>query len=163
MIHIYKNQMKKIILFSMVTFFMLAALPAFSQTYKTVADTAALNAEYIKVSRDITDLKAKLEKAKSDQEDDTKKANDASSDAQSTASDATDKAAKAIDGSVKEARRAKREAKRSVRDAKDSRKAQGNLEDSNKKVSRLSAELEKKQERLKELDGMRAAISGIQQ
>jgi chromosome segregation ATPase len=155
--------MKKIIVFSTAAIFILAALPAFSQTYKTVADTAALNAEYIKLSHDITDLKAKLDKAKSDLEHDTKKANEATSDAQSTASDASDKAAKSIDGSVKEAKKSKREARRSVRDAKDARRAQGNLEDSNKKVSKLSAELEKKQERLKELDGMRVSISSIQQ
>ena len=68
-----------------------------------------------------------------------------------------------IDGSVKEAKRAKREARRSVRDAKDARHAQGNLEDSNKKVSKLSAELEKKQQRLKELDEMRTSITGTPQ
>ncbi len=155
--------MKKIIVFSTAAFFILAALPAFSQTYKTVADTAALNAEYTKVSHDITDLSAKLDKAKSDQEDDTKKANNASSDAQSTASSASDKAEKSIDGSVKQAKRAKREARRSVRDAKDARHAQGNLSDSNKKVANLSGDLEKKKERLEELDKMRASINGIQQ
>ena len=155
--------MKKTIVFSMAAICMLAALPAFSQTYKTVADTAALNSEYIKLNKEITDLNAKLDKAKSDLEHDTKKANEASSDAQNTASSASDKAEKSIDGSVKEAKRAKREARRSVRDAKDSRHAQSNLDDSNKKVSKLTADLEKKQQRLKELDGMRASISGIQQ
>ena len=154
--------MKKIIVFSAAAIFMLAALPSFSQTYKTIADTAALNAEYMKVSHDITDLSAKLDKAKSDQADDAKKANDASADAQSTASKASDKAEKSIDGSVKEAKRAKREARRSVRDAKDARHAQGNLNDSNKKVDNLSADLEKKKERLKELDEMRASINGTQ-
>ncbi len=150
-------------MFSMAALFMLAALPAISQTYKTIADTAALNAEYMKVSHDITDLTAKLDKAKNDQADDEKKASEATSDAQSTASNASDKAEKSIDGSVKQARKAKREARRSVRDAKDARHAKGNLEDSNKKVANLSSDLQKKQDRLKELDAMRASIGSTQQ
>lgn len=155
--------MKKIIAISMAAIFILAALPSFSQTYKTVADTAALNAEYAKVSHDILDLTAKLDKAKKDQGDDEKKANDASADAQNTAAAASDKATKSIDGTVKEAKKAKREARRSVKDAKDARRAKSDLDDSDKKVSKLTAELAKKQDRLKELDRMRAAIGGIPQ
>ena len=155
--------MKKIIVFSMTALFMLAALPTFSQTYKVAADTTALNTEYMKLTKEIADLDAKLNKAEADQDHDTKKAIETSADAQNTASNASDKAAKSIDGSVKQAKRAKREARRSVRDAKDARHAQGNLDDSNKKVSRLNADLQKKQERLKELDRMRASISAIQQ
>jgi hypothetical protein len=155
--------MKKLIIILASAIFMLAALPGFSQTYKTVADTAALNTEYVKVSYDIADLNLKLMKAKSDQAHDSKKAGEASSDAQSTATSTTNKAENSINGSVKEARKAKREARRSVKDAKDARHAQGNLDDSNKNVTKLSADLEKKQERLKELDRMRASINGTQQ
>ena len=155
--------MKKLIIILASAIFMLAALPGFSQTYKTVADTAALNTEYVKVSYDIADLNLKLMKAKSDQAHDSKKAGEATSDAQSTATSTTKKAENSINGSVKEARKAKREARRSVKDAKDARHAQGNLDDSNKNVTKLSTDLEKKQERLKELDGMRASINGTQQ
>jgi flagellar biosynthesis GTPase FlhF len=155
--------MKKIITCSMAAIFILAALPSFSQTYKTVADTAALNGEYAKVSHDILDLTAKLDKAKKDRDDDEKKANDATADAQSTAAAASDKATKSIDGTVKEAKRAKREARRSVKDAKDSRRAKSDLDVSDKKVSKLTAELGKKQDRLKELDRMRASIVSVQQ
>ncbi|MEO6814593.1 MAG: hypothetical protein ABI172_11730 [Ginsengibacter sp.] len=154
--------MNKNILFSILSLFLLSALPVFSQTYKTTADTVALNAEYIKVNQSITDLNAKLDKAKATQSKDEKKANEANSDAQSTASASSDKAQNAIGGSVKQAKKAKREARRSVRDAKNSRHAQSNVDDSNKAVAKLSADLEKQQQRLKELDEMRATIMNTQ-
>ena len=151
--------MKKFIVFSTLSVFMLAAYPGFSQTYKTIADTAALNSEYAKVSAEVNDLSAKLVKAKSDQASDDRKSNEATSDAESTASSASNKAESSINGSVKQAKRAKREARRSVKDAKSARHAQGNLDDSNKKVAKLTADLEQKQKRLQQLDEMRAAIN----
>jgi F0F1-type ATP synthase membrane subunit b/b' len=151
--------MKKIILLLLTPALLLAVVPAFCQTYKTAADTSALNTEYLKVSKDIADISAKLDKAKQDQDADTRKANKSTAEAQTTAASASDKAAQSVDGTVKEAKRAKREARRSVRDAKDSRRAQGNLDDSGKKVSDLTSDLAKKQERLKQLDDMRASIT----
>ena len=159
---IKKNEMKKFILFSILSVSMLVAFPGFSQTYKTIADTAALNSEYAKVSAEINDLNSKLAKAKSEQADNTRKSSNAASDAQSTASSASNKAENSINGSVKQAKKAKRTAKRSVKDAKDARHAQGNLDDSNKKVVKLTADLEQKQKRLKQLDKMRAAINSTQ-
>lgn len=155
--------MKKFIAFSALAICMLAAYPGFSQTYKTIGDTAALNSEYAKVSADVTDLNAKLVKAKSDQADDSRKSNEATSDAESTASSASNKAENSINGSVKQAKRAKREARRSVKDAKSARHAQGNLDDSNNKVAKLTADIEQKQKRLQQLDEMRAAIHVTQQ
>ena len=135
-------------MFSILAVCILVAYPGFSQTYKTIADTAALNSEYAKVSAEINDLNVKLAKAKSDQANDSRKSNNATSDAQSAASSASNKAENSINGSVKQARKAKREAKRSVKDAKSARNAQGNLDDSNKKVSRLTSDLEQRQKRL---------------
>ena len=155
--------MKKFIRFSILGVCMIAAYPGFSQTYKTIADTAALNNEYVKVSADINDLNLKLAKARSDQADYSRKSNDATSDAQSTASSASNKAENSINGSVKQARKAKREARRSVKDAKDARHAQNNLDDSDKKVAKLTADLEQKQKRKQQLDEMRAAINVMQQ
>ena len=76
--------MKKIITFFITAFCMVAAAPAFSQTYKSIADTAKLNAEYIKVSNDIATLSASLDKAKDEQSERTQKAADATADAQSS-------------------------------------------------------------------------------
>ena len=134
--------------------------PAFSQTYKTPADTAALNKEYAKVSSDVMDVTAQLNKAQNDLATYTRKSDNATSDAQSSALSTTDKASRATNGSVKDARRAKREARRSVKDAKDSRRANNNLDDQNTKISKLTTDLTKKQNRLKELDAMRATING---
>ncbi len=151
--------MKKIIFLLPAFAFIMVGLPAFSQTYKTVADTAALNTEYLKVSSQAADLSAKLNKAQNDLANYTKKANDANSDAQNAAMKTSDKASASTNGSVKDARRAKRQARRSVRDAKDSRKASNNLDDQNKKIANLTSDLAKKQDRLKALDAMRASIN----
>lgn len=150
--------MKKIFLLPTLLFTM-ATLPSFSQTYKTAVDTPALNKEYTKVSSDIADLTVQLNKAQNDLATYTRKSDNATADAQSTAMATADKAAHATNGSVRDARRAKKEARRSVKDAKDSRRAGNNLDDQNTKISKLTADLTKKQNRLKELDAMRAAIN----
>jgi chromosome segregation ATPase len=155
------NKMKKILLLP-VLLFIVAAIPAFSQTYKTAADTVALNKEYARVSSNIANLSAALTKAQNDLPKYTRKSDKASSDAQSTASATADKASNATTGGVKDARRAKKEARRSVKDAIDSRRADNDLDDQNKKIRRLTADLAKNQDRLKELDAMRARLSNKQ-
>jgi len=136
-----------------------AFTPAVSQTYKTTADTTALNKEYVRVTDNIASLTASLNKAQDELAKDTRKSDKATSDAQSTASTTADKASHATNGDVRDARRAKKEARRSVRDAKDSRRAGNDVEDQTKKVSQLSADLTKNQNRLKELDAMRVKIN----
>lgn len=150
--------MKKITEFFIIAFCVFTAAPAFSQTYKAAADTAKLNAEYIKVSNDITSLSAALDKAKEEQSKRTTKAASATADAQNTADKTSDKASQSTGESVKDARRAKKEARRSVKDAKDARHAKSNLDDANRKVEKLTNQLQKKQDRLKELDAMRSSI-----
>jgi chromosome segregation ATPase len=150
--------MKKIFLLPMVLLFV-AAMPALSQTYKTAADTPALNKEYDKVSMNIANLTAALNKAQADLGKYTKKSEKANSNAESSASATADKATNATTGGVRDARRAKKEARRSVKDAKDSRRAGNDVDDQNKKVRQLTADLAKNQSRLKELDAMRANIN----
>ncbi len=159
LITIIKNQMKKFTFLLSALVFIMAGSSAFSQTYKTASDSAALNKEYTKVSADIADLTAKLNTAQNNVPGYTKKSDEATSDAQNTSNATSDKASIATNGSVKDARRAKREARRSVKDAKNSRKAGNDLDDLNKKISQLKADLIKKQDRLKELDVMRSSIS----
>ncbi len=149
--------MKKIFFLPVLLF--MATLPVFSQTYKTAADTPALNKEYVKVSNNIADLTAKLNKAQDDLAKINRKSDKATTNAQSSASATADKASDATTGGVKDARRAKKEARRSVKDAKDSRRAGNDLDDQNKKIRKLTAELAKNQNRLKELDVMRARIN----
>ena len=88
------------------------------------------------------------------------KSDKASSDAQSTSASAANKASDAKNGNVHDARRAKKEARRSLKDAKDSRRADSNLSDENKKLTRLNEDMLKNQNRLKELDAMRSSIMG---
>jgi chromosome segregation ATPase len=150
--------MKKIFLLPVLLFIM-GTVPAFSQTYKT-ADSVAFNKEYARVSSNIADLTTRLTKAQNDLAEDSSKSDKASSDAQSTATATADKASHATNGSVRDARRAKKEARRSVKDAKDSRKAGNAVDNQNKKIRQLTADLAKNQNRLKELDRMRAGFSG---
>jgi predicted nucleic acid-binding Zn-ribbon protein len=149
--------MKKIFFLPVLLF--MAAAPVFSQKYKTAADTPALNKEYARVSSNIADLTAKLNKAQDDLAKINRKSDKATTNAQSSASATADKASDATTGGVRDARRAKKEARRSVKDAKDSRRAGNDLDDQNKKIRKLTAELTKNQNRLKELDVMRARIN----
>lgn len=144
-----------------ILLFIIGAIPAFSQTYKTYADTAALNKEYAKVSSNIADLTAKLSEAKNDLAKYTNQSKKASNDAQSTATSTTNKASTAINGSVKDARKAKKEARKSLKNAKGSRKADDKVDAQTKKVNNLSEELSKNQDRLKQLDAMRASINNL--
>ncbi|MEO6258080.1 MAG: hypothetical protein ABIO82_05285 [Ginsengibacter sp.] len=146
-----------IILFIAATF-LSAGSSLYSQKYTTTADTIALNAEYLKLTNDIAALNISLDKARSEQDKQVKKSAVATSDAQSTASKAIDKAEQSTGESVKDARKAKRQARKSVKDAKDARHAKGDLDDANKKVEKLSGELQKKQDRLNELNNMRSTI-----
>ncbi len=150
--------MKKMITLCLTAFMLSAGSSIYAQTYKTIADSAALNAEYLKVNNDITILTASLDKAKSDQDKEAKRAANATADAQSTADKTSDKADNANGSSVKDAKRAKRQARRSVKDAKQARHAESNLDDANKKVEKLTSQLQKKQDRLKELDNMRVSL-----
>jgi chromosome segregation ATPase len=150
--------MKKIFLLPVLLFIM-GTVPAFSQTYKT-ADSVAFNKEYARVSSNIADLTTRLTNAQNNLAEDNSKSDKASSDAQSTATATADKASHATNGSVRDARRAKKEARRSVKDAKDSRKAGNAVDNQNKKIRQLTADLAKNQNRLKELDRMRAGFSG---
>jgi len=154
-----KNPIKMKKIFLLPVLLIIAALPAFSQKYKTAADTPALNKEYAKVSSNIADLTTRLDEARSDLAKYNRKSDKASSDAQSTASATANKASHATNGDVRDARRAKKEARRSVKDAKDSRKADNNVDDQNKKIRKLTAELAKNKERLQGLETMRATIS----
>lgn len=148
--------MKKIFLLPVLA--TLLALPAFSQTYKT-ADSVAFNKEYAKITSNIADLTTRLTKAQNDLVTYSSKSDKASSDAQSTAMATANKASRATNGNVRDARKAKKEARRSVKDAKDSRKAGNALDNQNKKISQLTTDLTKNQDRLKQLDAMRAGFN----
>ena len=151
--------MKKVIPFLMLIL-LAAGVPVFSQTYKTMADTAALNKEYVKVNKNIADLKVQIAKTQEEQAKYTLKSTKASNNAQSIAASAANRAADATSGNVKDARRAKKDARRSLHKAKDARKADSNREVENKRLIKLNGDLEKNENRLNDLNTMRSSIMG---
>lgn len=129
-----------------------------AQKYKTPADTIKLNKEYLAVSNDIAELSAKLNQAQNDLTGIRDRAGEAGAKAQNAADHSSDRADQATDGNVKDAKRAKRSAKTAFKKAKSSRSADADVKSQEKKISRLGAELERKQKRLANLIEMRAAI-----
>jgi hypothetical protein len=138
-------------------------LSAYSQKYRSVADTGKLNLEYVKVSNEIASLTSQLSIAKNDLAGYQSKASNAETNAENAASSSSDQATKATNGSVSDARSAKRKAKKAFREAKDSRSANSNVNDQDDKIARLSSQLLKKEQRLQELEAMRTSIHAQQQ
>ena len=122
-----------------------------------------MNEEYIKVSNEITDLTSKLTIAQNNLPGYNSRANAAVSDAQSTSVKSSEQASKAINGDVGDARKAKKNARKALKDAKNARHAGNNVKDQEKKIATLGSQLQKKQERLKELEEMRTTIRNFKQ
>ena len=138
--------------------FIMASPSAFSQKYKTAADTVQLNKEYVEVSNDIADLQSRLTIAQNNLPGYQNKASEATSDAQSTAITSSEQASNAVNGDIKDAKKAKRKAKKAVREAKDAKHASDKVEDQDDKITKLSAQLAGKQLRLQELEEIRTTI-----
>jgi hypothetical protein len=156
---INKKIMKKIIRLFYLLLLILPALSISAQKYKKIEDTAKLTKEYVNVSNDIVELTAKLTVAQNDLPGYQSKARDADNDAASAASASSDQASKATNGNVKDAKSAKRKANKAYDEAKDSRSAKSKVSDQEDKITRYQLEIKKKQQRLEDLDLMRAAIN----
>jgi chromosome segregation ATPase len=138
---------------------MVTGLGAYGQVYKTTADTVKLNKEFTEVSNDIATLNAQLTIAQNNMPGYQAKAKTAESNAQDAAETSSTQAAKATEGSVKEARKAKRKSKKAYREAKDAQSANHAVGNQDDKIASLTAQLAKKQERLRQLTDMRTAIN----
>ncbi|HEX6171111.1 MAG TPA: hypothetical protein VFZ33_15600 [Chitinophagaceae bacterium] len=141
---------------------LMTGLISSAQVYKTAADTAKLNKEFIEVSNDIASINAKLTIAQNNLPGYQSKARTADSNAQDAATTSSDQAAKSTEGGVKEARKAKRKSKKAYREAKDARSANNDVGDQDDKIASLTGQLAKKQERLRQLTVMRDTINGQQ-
>jgi DNA repair exonuclease SbcCD ATPase subunit len=137
---------------------LLFASTVYSQRYKSAADTVKLNKEYTNVSNDIAELTSKLSIAQNNLPGYHTKAREANSDAQGSANASSTQASKATNGDLGDAKRAKKKANKAYTNAQDAREADNRVKDQDKKITKLSSQLQKKQERLKELDDMRVAI-----
>ena len=88
--------MKKITFLLPAVVFIMASPSAFSQKYKTAADTVQLNKEYVEVSNDIADLTSKLTIAQNNLPGYKTKAVEAGTNAGNAASNSSDQASKAM-------------------------------------------------------------------
>ena len=140
---------------------LLTGVTAYGQVYRTAADTVKLNKEFTEVSNDIANLSAQLTIAQNNMPGYQSKAKAAESNAQDAAETSSAQAAKVTEGSVsvKEARKAKRKSKKAYHEAKDARSANNDVGNQDDKIASLTAQLTKKQERLRELTDMRASIN----
>jgi chromosome segregation ATPase len=150
-----KNKIYVVCLLTLMT----TGFTAYSQVYKTTADTVNLNKEFTEVSNDIANLNAKLTIAQNNMPGYQAKANAAESNAQDAAVNSSVQAAKATTGGVKEARKAKRNSKKAFREAKDARSANHDVGNQDDKIALLTGQLAKKQERLRQLTAMRDTIN----
>ena len=152
--------MKKSIYTICLLIALITSLQGFSQKYKKVEDTAKLNKEYVNVTNDIADLNAKLTIAQNNLPGYKSKAIAAGADAENAATKSSNQASKAAtNGEVDDAKKAKRRASKAYREAKDSRSANNNVSDQEDKITKLTLQINKKQQRLQELDVMRLAIA----
>ena len=153
--------MKKIIFLSAIMC-LLAAVPSFSQKYKTADDTIKLNKEYLNLSYDIADINLQLVKAQNKMHDYQSKANRANTDAQESAQKSSEQASKATNGKIKDAKKSKKEAGNALDNAKDAKDARDDVNDQNKKIANLTDVLQQKQAKLLELENIRTAIRALQ-
>lgn len=151
--------MKKNIYLVCLLITLMTGLTTYAQKYKTVDDTVKLNKEYVKVSNDIVDLNAKLTIAQNNLPGYKSKAVAAGTDAENAAAKSSNQASKATNGDIADARIAKRRANKAYNEAKDSRVANNNVSDQEDKITKLTLQITKKQQRLQELDVMRLAIA----
>ena len=150
--------MKKSIKIVSFLVLVVSSFSAYAQKYKTVADTGKLNLEYVKVSNEIADLTVDLTAAQGKLIEYQGKAGEAEVDAHQAADASSEQASKATSGTVKDTKKANKTAKKAYNEAKDAKSAKDDVDDQNDKIAKLSKKLREKQERIQELDGMRATI-----
>ena len=138
-----------------------SGLTAFSQKYKTAADTVKLNREYVEVSNDIAELTSKLAIAQNNRPEYQSKAGEATLNAKSTATESSQQASKATNGDYGDAKSAKKKANNALNSAEDAKDANNKVKEQDKKIAKISWELQKKQNKLHELEDMRTAIRNI--
>jgi len=158
---LYLKKMKKLQFLLPAILLVMSGMTAFSQKYKTAADTVKLNQEHLKLSNEIAELTFKLTVAQNNLPGYHTKATDANTEAQSTASESSQQASKATNGDLGDAKNAKKKASKALDKAEDSRDADKDVKNQDKKIAKLVDQIQKKQEKLNELEAMRLAIRSL--
>lgn len=136
----------------------MTSISVYSQKYKTVDDTTRLNKEYVKVKNDIAELNALLIITQNNLPGFRLKANVAVIDAQDAATTSSNQALEATNGNFKDAKKAKRKANKAFNDAKYARLANKNVSKQENKITKLTLKINKKQQRLHQLELMHLTI-----
>ena len=153
-----KLTMKKTLLIIALSVFSFAA---FSQKYKSLADTIKLNKEYLDVTNDIVKLKAKLEIAQNELPVLKAKAVSAHADAKTAAGESSKQAAKAANADLGELKEADKKASKALKAGYAAKSADEDVADMEAKIVSLNGKISDKQKRLQELDNMRTAIYSV--
>ncbi|HEX2607979.1 MAG TPA: hypothetical protein VHK91_11390, partial [Flavisolibacter sp.] len=127
---------------------------AFAQKYKNASDTVKLNKELVTVSNELAELTAKLAIAQNNLPGYQTKADDATSEAQKSADESSRQASKATNGDVGDAKKAKKKARKAYNKADDAKDAHQRMNAQDEKITKLTNQIAKKQERLKELQDL---------
>lgn len=152
------------IMFSLfVLLFTMAGFSAFSQKYKSASDTIKLNKELVELSNDVAELTSKLTIAQNNLPGYNSQVTQAVTDAEGSAQKSSDQAYKATNGDLGDAKSAKKKAKKALNDAEDAADAKDDVKNQEKKIVKLTAELQKKQKKLNELIQMRTTIRAMHQ
>ena len=153
----YKTKFLVIMIIAGISF---AAMPVSAQKYKTLADTAKLNKEYISFKADIDDLNKQLTDAKGKTADLETKVGSTQDDSKASALESKDQASKATNGNLGDIKKEEKKARKANNQAHDARDAKNDLKDNQEKIKDLTKKIEKKQQQLADLEKQRTAIMG---
>ena len=148
---------KIILLVALLTF----SFSAFSQKYKTLADTVKLNKEYLSVTNDIVNLQAKLEIAQNELPVLKSKAASAHKTSKISAEESSKQASKASNANLDELKEADKKASRALKDSYSAKSADDDVKDMEEKIISLDEKVKSKQKRLAELESMRSTILNV--
>ena len=129
-----------------------------AQKYKTLSDTVKLNKEYGEITLDIAKLNSKLIAEKNKTVDLQNKTSSTASEAVTSAQDSKNQAAAATSGNTTDTKQAVKDAKKADRKANDAKDAVADEKNNNKRIKKLTDQIEKKQKNLTDLDQQRAII-----
>ena len=134
---------------------------AFSQKYKSLADTIKLNKEYLSVTNDIVNIKAKLEIAKNGLPALKATAVTANATSKSSAAESSRQASKATNAALEELKEADKKASKALKDGYAAKSADDDIRDMVEKIISLNEKVSNKQKKLKELEKMRTYILSV--
>ncbi|QEM06518.1 hypothetical protein DIU31_024485 [Mucilaginibacter rubeus] len=137
------------------------AVSASAQKYKTAADTVKLNKEYGEVTLEISKLNSKLIAQQNKTAGYQSKSASTAQDAVTSAQGSKETASTATNGNVGDAKKAMKQARKANNQANDAKDAMDNQKDNVKDMKDLNEKIDRKKQKLADLDKQRAAIMAL--